>query len=204
MYTMIEQQCAYCGKRFMAPLTKVKAGKYKYCSPRCGRLGNVTPMLKRFWDKVDDSGGPDACWPWTAGKCAGYGIISIDGRSRRANRVAYELVNGPIPDGMFVCHHCDNKSCCNPAHLYAGSPKDNHDDAVECGAIVFRKHPFPPSHGEKNVKAKLSNADVRTIRSLYTPETRTPASDRALADRFDVSPLTIYRVIVRKIWTHID
>jgi hypothetical protein len=73
--------------------------------------------------------GADGCIEWT-GKVdrKGYGRISIEGRQFFAHRVTWELANGPIPDGMCVCHHCDNPPCCNVAHLFLGTIRDNNLD----------------------------------------------------------------------------
>lgn len=75
------------------------------------------PLAERFWSKVDKDG-PNGCWEWTAWRYVnGYGGIRIDGKIRRAHRVAYEWINGPIPDGLFLDHLCRNRACVNPDHL---------------------------------------------------------------------------------------
>jgi hypothetical protein len=77
----------------------------------------------RFWPKVDKGG---SCWRWLAGKdSAGYGTFKLSGRQLGAHRVAFELVRGPIPEGMHLDHLCRNPSCVNPAHLDPVTPGEN-------------------------------------------------------------------------------
>ena len=86
-------------------------------------------LEERFWEKVDRSGGPDACWPWTASTCGGgYGQFRLAGRPQLAHRVAYEQLVGPIPNGRHVLHRCDTPLCVNPAHLFLGTHTDNMAD----------------------------------------------------------------------------
>ena len=108
---------------------------------------NPRPLAERFWEKVDKNGPviyPDLgpCWMWNAATRneEGYGIISDKGNNLVASRVAYELQNSPIPDGMLVLHKCDNPSCVRGDHLYIGTQKENIQDAFRRGRKGNKPH----------------------------------------------------------------
>lgn len=132
------------------------------------------------------------CWPWTGPRSkGGYGVVNYGGQVA-AHRFAYQEFVGPIPDGLFVCHACDNRACVNHAHLFLGTNQDNMDDMVQKG-----RSPHLP--GERNPFAILTDDMVRAI--------ITQAGDvvplRTIAARFGVSRSTVGLICAGKTWAHI-
>lgn len=156
-------------------------------------------VIARFWAKVDRRG-EDECWPWLAStRPSGYGRFAIGmGRATSAHRFSFEVHRGPIPAGMFVCHHCDNPPCVNPAHLFVGTPRDNSRDAARKGRCAPQRRP-EMYRGERQHSAKLSEADVVEIRRLFAGG----AGVSELAQAFGVNSSAIYRVVRWKAWRHV-
>lgn len=105
--------------------------------------------MERFYNKIEKT---SSCWVWKAGLRgkSGYGAFKLNGKTVDAHRLSYELHKGEIPNGMYVCHTCDNRQCVNPEHLFLGSPKDNWQDGFDKGRInlmggidteKLKKHP---------------------------------------------------------------
>src|SRR5690349_17498383 len=94
--------------------------------------GSMKTLYERFCEKYVVQ--PNGCWLWSAAQTVGgYGKFKVRGSSARAHRFSYEHASGSIPDGMFVCHRCDEPRCVNPDHLFLGSPKENMLDMVAKG-----------------------------------------------------------------------
>lgn len=149
----------------------------------------MTPEeFAKFISRIDTSGGHDSCWPWTAGrdKRKGYGLS----KHGRVNRAMFELVVGPIPDGMFVCHVCDNTSCANPTHLFLGTSADNSRDMI----IKSRS-----AKGQNHSQAKLCDEEVISIRKLANGG----LSTREIATRFNMSMVNIRDIVNKKTWKHL-
>jgi hypothetical protein len=109
---------------------------YRYGDPHIVKPRHVTPttpIQERFEKKIKRM--PSGCWLWIGHRDkAGYGKIGITKRRcKLAHRVAFELYNGPIPDDMDICHHCDNPPCCNPEHLFLGNALINARDKMAKG-----------------------------------------------------------------------
>lgn len=161
------------------------------------------PLAERFWEKVNKDGpvpqkapelGP--CWIWTAGinhQRGGYGMFALrKGVIRRAHRVAWELTRGPVPDGLWVLHHCDNPPCVRPEHLFSGTPKENTTDMAEKGRDGF------PGKGSAHPSAKLTEDDVLAIRAARKAGT----TGASLARLYGVHRSTIYHASSDR-WTHV-
>ena len=126
----------------------------------------------RFWEKVDKKS-DDECWEWQASRnYKGYGEFWFSGRGgkkTRAHQISWILNNGDIPDGLFVCHHCDNPGCVNPKHLWLGTNRDNILDAKRKGRLK-RENPLcgtdHSQYGTKHWANKLTEDNVREIRKL--------------------------------------
>lgn len=135
---------------------------------------------------------PDECWPWTGTiNKKGYGQISVQRRTWLAHRLVWVEANGPIPDGLQVCHRCDNRSCCNLADLFLGTAADNQHDKRDKGRAA---------RGEANRGGgKLTAAQVREIRILRGSGVRTGL----VAVQFGVSDVLIRKIMRGVLWSHV-
>jgi hypothetical protein len=172
-------------------------------------------VAARFWSKVDTNGpvpphrpelGP--CWEWRGATMdKGYGHLRTGGRGTPhvySHRLAWEIANGPVPEGLWVLHACDNRPCCRPSHLFLGTAQDNTADMMAKGR--GRSGPGGPGgvppclRGSANPLAKLTDSAVREMRSLHAEG----VSQRRLAVRFGVSKSTVNDVLQRHKWAHVD
>lgn len=154
-------------------------------------------LLDRFWAKVDRSGG---CWIWIG--CRGsrnYGWFSYNGRMVAAHRFSYELAYGPIPDGLFCCHHCDTPPCVRPDHLFVADHVANMSDMRMKGRSAkgdmngTRQHADRVVFGERHGRAKLTDGQIDEIRSKKASGVRS----RELAAQYQVSTVHINRIVAK-------
>lgn len=149
------------------------------------------------------------CWWWTGtlshpSSSLRYGKMKFKGRQLKAHRISYEIYFGPIRDGMFICHKCDNPSCVNPDHLFEGTHQDNMDDKVAKGrqaAGVKLTQNRNSAAGERHGRAILTEHDVLEIRRIAATQHRFGRA--ALAAKYGVSESTIKSIKSRKLWKHI-
>lgn len=157
----------------------------------------MTREEQRFWSKVATNGG---CWEWTGSlDDKGYGKFSPSKSSPLpkpprakmvyAHRYAYTVVVGPIPDGMSVCHRCDNPRCVRPSHLFLGTHAENMAD-------MGRKGRQRGPRGAAHHSAKL------TVEALAEIKARHARGDTftAIVAHFGVSRPTVTRVVRGKTW----
>lgn len=195
--------CQQCGKAFFAYPYEIRDGR-KTCSKACGYKSRATNPYD-LWKQVDTSGGPESCWEWQGRTNFGYGIVMIHGRNIRVHRLSYELVNGPIPDGLMVRHKCDNRRCVNPDHLEVGTHQDNMDDMMERGRKPMGElhhtvaRPETVVRGERNGRAKLTDDAVRSIHRMV----RDGMTISAIARHFNVSRSLVRKVRDGEVWRHV-
>lgn len=176
--------------------------RYRFAGKTIGpRTFTATPY--DFWARVTKS---DGCWNFSPTNKHGYGRFTAEtGKRWQAHRYAWTDVNGPIPDGLFVCHACDNKACCNPAHLWLGTAADNNRDKIEKGREArgenspYRKNIESFPKGSETYNAKLTEDVVREIRALAA----TGVGIRTLARQFGVARMTARRVVMKETWKHV-
>jgi hypothetical protein len=147
-------------------------------------------MKERFWEKVDKNGPvilSEPCWIWTGSLNEwGYGRFFTEGSTRvYAHRFSFELHHGALPKGLKALHHCDNSTCVNPHHLYAGTDQDNRRDALRRG---------------RQPTAKLTLAQVREIRALH----KQGIAAKSLAILVKLHATTVRSVIRNKTWRVLD
>jgi len=161
--------------------------------------GHVGAVINNAWTSLEEicaayviPGQANDCWPWKGFIARnGYGYVSFHRKDMLGHRVSYIVNRGPIPEGMHVCHRCDNPACVNPNHLFLGTHQDNMDDKVRKG-----RQP----RGERNGGVKLSDAQVARIKVELAERTE---SNNKIARRYGVGRKAIDFIESGRNWAHI-
>jgi hypothetical protein len=201
----VEVPCQWCGKQFLIKRSEVARGGGKHCSRECYRARGPSSMWRLFKDRVGEPN-EHGCLLWQGTLRRGYGVIQTThkdapARIYYAHRFAFEVANGPIPEGMSVLHMCDEfypkgdftcRACVNPLHLYMGTHADNMADKVASGRQI---------NGEACYLSKLTADAVRDIRKRCLAGGETKAQ---IARDHDISIGNVYAIINRRSWAHVD
>lgn len=190
--------CLVCGRKKRTYPNRVRIGKSKYCSRACydasgqQRRKNYTHLSleELFWPKVQKGTTEDDCWGWVGNTSPrGYGLVAakwIRAAAIRANRVSWMIHFGEIPDGLFVCHSCDNPPCTNPKHLFLGTAADNSADRLRKGRRGNMSHKLDPDYIPV-IRRWLADGDAQ----------------RKVALCFGVTQATVRRVGNGQGWKHV-
>ncbi len=184
----IVRTCLQCAAVFTVRPSWTHRGKF--CSRPCWYRWKTRSLEQHFWDNVGKKT-PSGCVLWI-GKpdSKGYARVHVGKKSYLASRVSYQLMIGPIPDGLCVLHHCDNPMCINPMHFFLGTRADNNSDKLAKGR---------QSKGADIFLTKLTEDQVREIRQNAADGIRTGL----ICAKFDVSPSHVRAVVRRKVWKHV-
>jgi hypothetical protein len=150
-----------------------------------------------LWNKIAKAG-PDECWVWTGAVSSGrdgkpgYGHLTVKRKNCRAHRLVWASTHGKIPEGLSVCHKCDNTLCCNPAHLFLGTHAENMKDK----SLKLRVKAMP---GSTNPIAKLSETDIPRIHKLR----QQGYGYREIAEQYAVSTGLVSAILGSRAWKHV-
>lgn len=193
----------HCGCGQLAPISQytafkrgyIKGQPVRFIAGHHNRLRHPRPIEDRFWEKVDKRD-PDECWEWTAAKgTRGYGeLANKPNPPIAAHRLSYIIAHGSIPEGMDVCHSCDNPACCNPAHLWLGTHRDNMHD-------MYLKNRRKAISGEQHRDAKFTNEQIRHIREMYKSGQYRLCE---LTRMFDISRTSMTKILKGLTYKNID
>lgn len=191
--------CCVCGKEFHKKPRDIARGRGQYCSLPCHMSGRVSKNAEarlqetredialRFWAKVEKG---DGCWLWVGSKqSGGYGSFTNNQVSQIASRAAYQLIHGDIPSDLQVCHRCDNPPCCNPAHLFLGTNKENAQDAAKKGRM----------RGDAHSTVFTEVGVIAILQRVYAGE-----SKQSIAIDYGASPKTITSLVRGDRWKHLE
>lgn len=182
-----------CGTKRIVYGETIRSGSSKSCgclkseksavAMKAMRMRQSGSLQDRFFSRFVKL--ENGCWQWRSHTDKdGYGVLPGAHQNTRAHRLSYEIHIGQIPEGLIVCHHCDNPGCVNPDHLFVGTSKDNAQDALQ------KRRNYV---GEKNGRSKLTAENVKEILN-------SSLNGQQLADKFGVTRSTINNVRKGTTW----
>jgi hypothetical protein len=160
-------------------------------------------LISRFWLKVDKEH-ESGCWIWRGNlNKQGYGRFGVNRKIILAHRYSWEITNGEIPDGMYVCHICDVPACVNPSHMFLGTLADNNEDMRRKGRGInppakanrtsFQKG---VTSGENHPRAKLTRSDIEEAKLLREQGWKY----KDIAKKYGVATPTLHRAVRGTTW----
>ncbi len=211
-YTSTPRACPQCGTITYRP----PSHRGNYCCHACSVQDRIRTLAERFWSHVEKS--EQGCWLWTASRMvSGYGQFGIrKGVLTGAHRMAWKLTFGAIPDGLLVCHKCDNKLCVRPDHLFLGTASDNVHDMIAKGRHSgitkpesfrrgekhhWRLHPEMTLKGGLNPNAKLTTEQVIAIRERGTAGSM---PRKEIAAEYGVATALVGQILRGTAWRHVQ
>lgn len=175
-YTSAPRPCEACGSMF------VNVNGARFCSRDCRWLDKRLPLEDRFWRQVEKH--EDGCWLWKGHLQNGYGRFLFGrGHTQKcigAHRMAYQLLVGPIPDGLQLDHLCRNQACVNPAHLEPVTNRENMLRSNHPNAIVVRSGVCRRGHPRTPKNARMDRRGTTTCRECTNERARTRRAQRQL------------------------
>jgi hypothetical protein len=156
-------------------------------------------FIKAFWMKVNKT---TSCWLWMGSIEDGYGTARCDGKTQRTHRICWQIVNGSIPNGLQVLHHCDVRNCVNPNHLFLGTNYDNVQDKMQKGRHLTGSQAAQysnPKRGEENWHSKFTDEQVLDMRWQYSHG----AKICDIAEDWDQLPHVVNMIVHGKRWAHL-
>lgn len=189
------RSCKECRQKYMAFMQKERTKKN---CPICKKAhNNMTVECSIKCKILNRHKVVDGCWIWQ-GKLnnSGYGcfseLINEEKQELRSHRESYKIFKGEIPEGMLVCHTCDNPACCNPEHLWLGTNKENQQDSLKKGRRLNSKQ-------RAIVAGKMTEEEVQELRELY----KNGISRKELQEKFKLSQSHVTGIINYKYWAHV-
>lgn len=187
----LQLRCTVCGKHFHPWAGREQTTKV--CSLKCNgahsgaKNSNTDADFESYYKKSSDG-----CWNWIGPiRWNGYGLWHVNQTKSLAHRASYERYIGPIPEGLVVCHACDNRKCVNPNHLWVGSQADNLADMRRKG----RAHKGPSVHSEHHPLSKINVKIARKIRF-------DKRNAREIAEQYGVSRSLVYGIKAGTHWKY--